>query len=153
MPRTIWHFTLLVSYIAFFPLPPWFANTFSVDVVALARAEERAHALTAMVSVKSWVALTLAKDAGSVSMAAVHTPLRQLLRVLRHKDNIVFVSVVVVDRHKPMAFLHEEIWQAANQFLSASGLSLVLIPQTRYHLHEVVVRVCWESVPTCVQPK
>ena len=76
MPRTIWHFTLLVSehwwieilifhliiiiitifhliiimviltlpYIAFFPLPPWFANTFSVDVVALARAEERAHA-------------------------------------------------------------------------------------------------------------
>ena len=39
------------------------------------------------------------------------------LRVLRHENHIVLVPVVVVHRDKPVAFLHEEVWQTTNQLL------------------------------------
>ena len=39
------------------------------------------------------------------------------LRVLRHQNNIVFIAVVVVNGDKPVALLHEEVWQASNQLL------------------------------------
>ena len=39
------------------------------------------------------------------------------LRVLRDKNHIVLVPVVVVHRDKPVAFLHEEVWQTTNQLL------------------------------------
>ena len=39
------------------------------------------------------------------------------LRVLRHKDNIVLVAVVVVDRDKPVALLHKEVWETTNKLL------------------------------------
>ena len=35
MAATIWHFTLLISDIAFFPLPSRLAQTFTIDVIPL----------------------------------------------------------------------------------------------------------------------
>ena len=43
------------------------------------------------------------------------------LRVLRHQNNIVFIAVVVVNGDKPVALLHEEVWQASNQLLKKRG--------------------------------
>ena len=39
------------------------------------------------------------------------------LRVLRHQNNIVFIAIIVVNGDKPVALLHEEVWQASNQLL------------------------------------
>jgi hypothetical protein len=125
--RAIRNFTLLVPDIAFFSLPARFANALSVDVVALPRAQKRTYALAAVISVKSRMALTLAKDASPMSMAPVNTSLRQLLRVLRHENHIVLVPVVVVHRDEPVALLHEEVWQTTDQLLGASHLSMRLL--------------------------
>jgi hypothetical protein len=152
--RAIRNFTLLVPDIAFFSLPTRFAIALSVDVVALPRAQKRTNALAAVISVKSRMALTLSKDASPMSVAPVNATLRQLLRVLRHKNHIVLVPVVVVHRDEPVALLHEEVRETTDQLLGASHLSmLLLVSQSGYHLHEVVVGVGGEGVPARVQPK
>ena len=43
------------------------------------------------------------------------------LRVLRHQNNIVFIAIIVVNGDKPVALLHEEVWQASNQLLKKRG--------------------------------
>lgn len=75
MSGTIWDLALLISDVALLALPAGFADALPVDVVALAGAEKRANTLAAVIPVKSRMALTLAKDTSSVSMAPVHTTL------------------------------------------------------------------------------
>ena len=68
------------------------------------------------------------------------------LGVLRHQNNIVFIAVVVVNGDKPVALLHEEVWQASNQLLKKTWL-LTAIWKTLVGL-EVSSFETWEECET-----
>ena len=48
------------------------------------------------------------------------------LRILRYQNNIVFIAIVVVNGDKPVALLHEEVWQPSDQLLKKTWLLTVI---------------------------
>lgn len=79
--RTVRDLALLIANVALLPFPSRLTETLAVDVITLARTEQRTNTLTAVLAIKSWMTLALAQQAVSVTVAPVGTSFRQLLRV------------------------------------------------------------------------
>ena len=67
---------------------------------------------------------TPAKSVHSTRKSNEERVWRRHLRVLRHKNHIVLIPVVVVHRDEPVALLHEEVRETTDQLLQQMTVDL-----------------------------